>query len=180
MPPAGDGSLPPQCGPERIVHTVTGFLDAVNTGNQAGIRRFLDLRGLETYVVVGIVETGRSRGKQATEINPRDASKVVAYLEHRHERKEEMHLHYLAITHSIMKRQPSVAITYDLTRTANDLKLKGNSSAGKGLVDCKEEKIFRWVQDGNSYLDLPAGAVYGCCFEYPHTGTPEATLRVQR
>lgn len=42
-----------------------------------------------------------------------------------------------------------------LERRANDLRLKDYSSGGKVLVDCEEQKIVRWVNNGNLYLQPP-------------------------
>jgi hypothetical protein len=156
----GASSLPSGCGPEQAAGFVTASFEALNEGDRKQLPRFF----VERSPTPGLFGSSENRGRSGFHTHSRD--ELMRYFEKRHRHGERMRL--LELEAGKGRRPNTLDIVYVATRRADDLKpgVGGPERfvVGKGVIDCKEQRIFVWnmetLQPATTYRQ--AVSAVGC------------------
>ncbi len=174
-----DGALPAGCGPREVGTRVVQFLDAITRGDVdaldrliAGADRFQwftsnaeGSRGTSSFTAFGETVTIEGAGGMD------DRSRVLRYLEARHEQGERVRLLHLGVNRvpagSWLPREVGtvVGLEFSVERVAPDLGPLGGGNriaTGKGGVACSDSTILVWAMGLDSAKRLPDRAIEVC------------------
>lgn len=145
-----DGSLPDGCGQVQVAELISRFFEAFNAGNGSELRRTFAAESIGPPLY-GVGIGGDGGGAFGTERR----EDLLGYFAGRHRHGERLQL--LQVSVGIGARQGTADVTYLVARGADDLETvladarRVGSGAflyfGKGVVDCREQKILAWNMD---------------------------------
>lgn len=145
-----DGSLPNGCGPDQVAELISRFFGAFNAGDGVELRRTFAAEGIGPPLY-GVGTGGDGRGAFGTDRR----EELLRYFASRHRHGERLQL--LQVSVGIGGRRSTADLTYLVARGADDLETvladarRVGSGAllyfGKGVVDCRAQKILAWNMD---------------------------------
>jgi hypothetical protein len=154
-----DPSLPDGCRPGQVAGLLISFVDAFNSGDQAGLSRAFFLskgpsppdfsnRAYDpwSWYTVSYVEPG---GKIAGGFVTYDQGELLRYFAKRHRKGEQLRLLKVSLTQTgLLGKNDNVGFVFVLNRTASDLDPSFGGPAriasGEGAINCKDRRIFTW------------------------------------
>ncbi len=152
-----DNYLPPECEPRRVATAVMQFLDAFNRGDR-GVLRFVASVPEFRFYGVNVPRGTEPRG--TPERGSKRPAGLLDYMRRRHAERERVRLQEMAVGEAYRKfaqrpttgphgKDPIAVFTFEVTRTARDLREQGirtQDGGGKAGINCRTRRIFLWAQ----------------------------------
>jgi hypothetical protein len=147
------------CQPREAARLVVRFFTAFNLGDQDTLKDFFPTRRIDDGMP-GQSQRETMRNFQWYSVSPdftgHEIDEVLSYFKRRHEQNEVLRLVTISIRRAgsgsfAAERNPPGEAVFVVLRSASDLAPGGQDRSdeiphfGKGLIDCRREKIILWA-----------------------------------